>query len=154
MTKTPPQTANGIQQPRNNSWEMIHPTVSILNEEINKQAAWHTLLQHMPFHAKASNLCSLSPSDYHQTPLFTSTVHPVLSCITNSPPPMCMPDHNTHTPPPHLIRYNLRCRNASMCTRMACSLYRCDLVPSIEMIRYGGDGFVTIVSRISQPSAT
>ena len=67
---------------------------------------------------------------------------------------MRMPDHNTHTPPPHLVSYNLRCRNASMCTRMACSLYRRDLVSSIEMIRYSGDGFVTIVSQISQPSAT
>ena len=80
--------------------------------------------------------------------------HPNLPRITNTPPPMRMRHHDINAPPPHLTRYNLRCCNTPMRTRMARSLYRSNLVSSVEVVRYGGDGFVTMASHVILSSAT
>jgi hypothetical protein len=59
---------------------------------------------------------------------------------------MRMPDQNIRPPPPHLTGHNLRRSNTPMRTRMTRRLHRRDLVSSIEVIRYCGDGFVTTTS--------
>ena len=80
--------------------------------------------------------------------------HPNLPRITNPPPQMRMRHHDIDVPPPHLTRYNFRGCNAPMRTRVTRSLYRRNLVSSVEVVGYDGDRFVTIMSHVSRYSAT
>jgi len=91
---------------------------------------------------------SIIPSTSHHK------IHPNLPRIANTPPPMRMLHQHIDAPPPHLARYNFRGSNAPMRTCMARSLYRCNLISSVEVVGYGSDRFVTIVSHVSQYSVT
>ena len=122
----------------------------------NKQdetVAWRATPNH-PLYSKAS-----SPRLHHPLPRIPKAqldipMRTALPRITNPPPPMRMSDHNVYAPTPHLIRYHLRRCNTPMRTRVTRSLYRSNLVSSVEVVRYGGDGFVTTISQISPPHAT
>ena len=62
---------------------------------------------------------------------------------------MQMLDHNVHTHPPHLFGNNFRRTDTSMCTRMTRSLYRGNLMTSVEVVDNGRQCFVTKISQIS-----